>query len=114
MRLSLGLFDSAARLSQQIRADVRGHENTTTVASATFCAGTWPEAMLGDLDALERDSATLSAYCADRKVEQIRLLANFHHVYAHAMREPIERNIVALRAALEAVRSSGGWSAVRC
>jgi predicted ATPase len=64
--------------------------------------------MLGELDALERDSAALSAYCADRKVEQIRLLANFHHVYAHAMREPIERNIVALRAALEAIHSSGG------
>jgi class 3 adenylate cyclase/tetratricopeptide (TPR) repeat protein len=108
VRLSLGLFDSAARLSEQIRADIRDHEHTTTVASATFCAGTWPKAMLGDLDALERDSAALSAYCAERKVEQIRLLSNFHHIYAHAMREPIERNIVALRAALEAIRSSGG------
>ncbi len=108
VRLSLGLFDSAARLSEQIRADVNDHEHTTTVASATFCASTWPEAMLGDLAALERDSATLSAYCAERKVEQIRLLANFHHAYAHAMREPLERNIIALRAALNAIRSAGG------
>jgi tetratricopeptide (TPR) repeat protein len=108
VRLSLGRFDSAARLSEKIRAEVRAHEHTTTVASATFCAGTWPKVMLGELDALERDSAALSAYCAERKVEQIRLLSNFHHVYAHAMREPIERNIVALRAALEAIRSSGG------
>jgi len=109
VRLSLGLFESAARLSEQIRAEVADHEHTTTVASATFCAGTWPEAMLGDLDALERDSATLSAYCAEKKVEQIRLLANFHHAYAHAMREPIERNIIALRATLDAVRSTGGF-----
>jgi class 3 adenylate cyclase len=109
VRLSLGLFDSAARLSEQIRAEVDDHEHTTTVASATFCAGTWPEAMLGDLGALERDSAALSAYCAERKVEQIRLLANFHHAYAHAMREPLERNIVALRAALDAIRSVGGF-----
>jgi tetratricopeptide (TPR) repeat protein len=36
-------------------------------------------------------------------------LKNFHHVYAHAMREPIERNIIALRAALDAIRSTGGF-----
>jgi predicted ATPase len=65
--------------------------------------------MLGDLAALERDSAALSAYCAEKKVEQIRLLANFHHAYAHAMREPVERNIVALRGTLDAVRSTGGF-----
>jgi predicted ATPase len=109
VRLSLGRFDSAARLSEEIRAEVRAHEHTTTVASATFCAGTWPKVMLGELDALERDSAALSAYCAEKKVEQIRLLANFHHAYAHAMREPVDRNIVALRGTLDAVRSTGGF-----
>jgi class 3 adenylate cyclase len=109
VRLSLGLFDSAARLSEQIRAAVNDHEHTTTVASATFCARTWPEAMLGDLEGLERDSAALSAYCAEKKVEQIRLLANFHHLYARAMRDPIERNILALRAALDAIRSARGF-----
>jgi predicted ATPase len=64
--------------------------------------------VLGDLDGLERDSAELAAYCADKRVEQIRLLAGLHQAYARAMREPVWKNIDALRAALAAVRKSGG------
>jgi predicted ATPase len=65
-------------------------------------------AVLGDLEGLERDSADLVAYCAEKKVEQIRLLAGLHHAYAHAVREPVETNIAFIREALEAVRNSGG------
>jgi predicted ATPase len=50
----------------------------------------------------------VAPYCAEKKVEQIRLLASFHHVYARTMREPIEENIALLRPALAAVRESGG------
>jgi predicted ATPase len=64
--------------------------------------------VVGDLEGLERESAALTAYCAEKKVEQIRLLARYHHAYACAMREPDETNIAAHRAALDAVRSAGG------
>jgi predicted ATPase len=86
------------------------HEHTATIATVNFCAGTWPQAVLGDLEALERDSAALSAYCAETKVAQIHLLSDFHHAYARAMREPTERNIVAQRAALDAIHAAGGFT----
>jgi class 3 adenylate cyclase/predicted ATPase len=107
-RLSLGLLDSAARISAELRGEILGHGHATTVASATFCSGTWPQLVLRDLVGLERDSAELAAYCADKRVEQIRLLAGLHHAYARAMREPAEKNIATLRTALAALGRSGG------
>jgi class 3 adenylate cyclase/predicted ATPase len=107
-RLSLGLLDSAARISEQVRTELLGHGHATTVASATFCGWTWPMLVLGDLEGLERDSAALASYCAEKRVEQIRLLASFHHAYARTMREPVDENIALLRPALVAVRESGG------
>jgi class 3 adenylate cyclase/predicted ATPase len=107
VRLSLGLLDSAAQLSERIRIELQGHPHPPTVATVTFCGGTWPMAVLGDLEGLERDSADLVTYCAEKKVEQIRLLAGLHHAYAHAVREPVETNIAFIRQALEAVRKSG-------
>jgi class 3 adenylate cyclase len=109
VRLSLGLIDSAARISEQVRTELSNHGHAATVASATFCATTWPELVLGDLGGLERDSSALFAYCAEKKVEQIRLLAKFHCAFARAMREPTDDNIATQRAALDAVRSSGGY-----
>jgi predicted ATPase len=108
VRLSLGLLDSAARLSAEVQTELLSHGHATTVASATFCAGTWPLLVLGDLDGLERESAALAVYCAEKRIEQIRLLAGMHHAYARAMREPAEKNIAALRATLVALRKSGG------
>jgi len=108
VRLSLGLLDSAAQVSEQVRIELVSHGHATTIASATFASQTWPELVLEDLDGLERDSAELAAYCAEKKVEQIRLLASYNHAYARAVREPVERNIAALRATLEALRRSGG------
>src|SRR5262245_46909679 len=108
VRLSLGLLDSAARVSELVMSELPNHGHATTIASATFCAKTWPELVLGDLERLEHDSAKLAAYCTDKKVEQIRLLASFHCAYARAMREPTEDNIAAQRCALDAVRRSGG------
>jgi class 3 adenylate cyclase/predicted ATPase len=108
VRLSLGLLDSAAQLGAEVQTELLSHGHATTVASATFCAGTWPLLVMGDLDALERESAALAVYCAEKRVEQIRLLAGLHHAYARAMREPAEKNIAALRATLIALRKSGG------
>jgi tetratricopeptide (TPR) repeat protein len=108
VRLSLGLLDSAAQLGEQVRIELLSHGHATTVASATFSSQTWPKLVLGDLEALERESAELAAYCAEKRVEQIRLLASYHYAYACAMRDPAGRNIAVLRAALDALRRSGG------
>jgi predicted ATPase len=108
VRLSLGLLDSAAQVSEQVRIELLSHGHATTIASATFCTRTWPELVLDDLEGLERDSAELAAYCAEKKVEQIRLLASLHQAYARAAREPVERNIATFRATLGALRRSGG------
>jgi tetratricopeptide (TPR) repeat protein len=108
VRLSLGLLDSAAQLSEQVRIELQSHGHATTVASATFSSQSWPKLVLGEIESLERESAALAAYCAEKRVEQIRLLASYHYAYARAMREPSEKNIAVFRASLEALRKSGG------
>jgi predicted ATPase len=108
VRLSLGRLDSAARLRDQVLAEIAHHGHATTIASATFCVKTWPQLVLGELTALERDSEALAAYCTEKKIEQIRLLSSLHHAYSRAMREPAAANIVVLRAALDALKRSGG------
>ena len=45
-----------------------------------------PEFMFGDLEPLERHSAELIAYCAEKKVEQFRQFAAVFHAGAVAMR----------------------------
>jgi predicted ATPase len=66
--------------------------------------------VLRDLTALEHGSAELLAYCTEKRVEQIRLLAALHYAYARAMREPGKDNLVALRAAFDRMRSAGGFT----
>jgi predicted ATPase len=107
VRLSLGLLDSAAQLSAQVKAELRDHPHPPSVATVTFCGSTWPMAVLGDLEGLERHSAELVHYCADKKVEQIRLLAGLHRAYARAVREPVAGNIEFIHRAFDAVRRSG-------
>jgi len=107
-RLSLGLLDSAARVSVQVHDELSSHGHATTIASATFCVTVWPQFALRDTAALERDSAKLSAYCTEKRVEQIRLLADLLGACARAMREPTESRMDAIRSALLALRQSGG------
>ncbi|HUN99854.1 MAG TPA: adenylate/guanylate cyclase domain-containing protein [Bradyrhizobium sp.] len=107
VRLSLGLFDSAAEISAKVQAELEGHPHPPSVATVTFCGRTWPMAVLADLDGLERYSAELVSYCEESKVEQIRLLGGLHHAYARAVREPNESNIAFIHVAVEAVRRSG-------
>ena len=57
---------------------------------------------MGDLEACERHSAELVAYCAEKKVEQFRLFAASVTRLPRAMREPTEENIAAIRAAIDA------------
>ena len=108
VRLSLGLIDSAAEIGAKVEAEIASHTHATTIANAQFCAVAWPKAILGDLEALEADSAALIAYCAERRAEQIRLLASLHCAYARAMREPAVANIAVLRDAFDRVRQAGG------
>jgi class 3 adenylate cyclase/tetratricopeptide (TPR) repeat protein len=110
VRVSHGLLDSAADVSEQVQAEIATHTHATTIASARFCAVTWPKAVLRDLAALERGSAELLAYCTEKRVEQIRLLAALHHAYARAMREPGKNNIATLRTAFDRMRSAGGFT----
>ena len=110
VRTTRGLIDSATKISEQVQAEISTHTHATTIASARFCAVTWPNAILRDHLALERGSAELLAYCTDKRVEQIRLLAALHHAYARAMREPGKDNVVALRTAFDQMRSAGGFT----
>jgi predicted ATPase len=110
VRLSLGLIDSAAEISAQVQNETSTHAHATTIATAKFCTQTWPKAVLGDFAALERGSAELVAYCTEKHVEQIRLLASMHFAYARAMREPLAKNISAFRTAFDHVRSTGGFT----
>jgi predicted ATPase/class 3 adenylate cyclase len=108
VRLSLGLLDSAARLSEQVLIEIETHGHPPTIASARFCVTVWPQFALRDVETLERDGAELAAYCAEKKVEQIRLLAGLLAACAGAMRQPTERRIDSIRKALVALRQSGG------
>ena len=108
VRLSLGLLDSAARLREQVLTEIAGHGHAATIASARFCVTVWPQFVLRDVEALERDGAELAAYCAEKKVEQIRLLAGLLGACAGAMREPTGQRIDTIRKALVALRQSGG------
>jgi class 3 adenylate cyclase len=108
IRLSLGLIDSAAEVSEQVQAEISTHTHATTIANAQFCAVTWPKAILGDLAALERGSAELVAYCSEKRVAQIRVLARLHFAYAGAMRESDRAGVAALRATFDDMRLAGG------
>jgi len=110
VRLSHGLIDSAIKISEQVQTELSTHSHATSIATARFCALTWPKAVLHDLAPLEHGSAELLAYCTDKRVEQIRLLASLHYAYARAMREPSRSNINVLRTAFEHVRSAGGFT----
>jgi class 3 adenylate cyclase len=110
VRLSLGLIDSAAEIAAQVERETSTHTHATTIATAKFCSQTWPKAVLGDFAALEHGSAELVAYCGEKHVEQIRLLANMHLAYARAMRVPSAENISTFRAAFDHVRSAGGFT----
>ena len=67
----------------------------------------WPEFLSGDLEACERHAVELIDYCAEKKVEQFRLLDSPTYACARAMRQPTQENIAALRTAIDAEHRSG-------
>ena len=69
----LGRLGEAERLSEKLRAELRSHGQAQIVAACTFFALVWPAFLLDDVEACERHSAALVAYCAEKKVEHYRL-----------------------------------------
>ncbi len=103
----LGLPDQAARVRDQVRMEAADHDHAPTVALCRFFTTVWPEYLFGDLEACERQSAELVAYCIDKKVAQFRLYGGITHACARAGRDPTAENIEAIRAARDANRQSG-------
>ena len=97
----------AARASDRVRAELAGHGHAPPVAMCTFAAIVFPELLLGDFDACERHSAELVAYCADKRLEQFRVLGAIVHAHARAARQPTEENIAAIYTASAAKRQFG-------
>ena len=102
----LGLHDQAARVTEQVLAELPSHGHAFTVA---LCNGVVAgrELLSDDLEACERHSVELVTYCAENKVEIWRSLGVIFYACAHAAREPTEENIAALRTAIAAKHSSG-------
>jgi class 3 adenylate cyclase/tetratricopeptide (TPR) repeat protein len=103
----LGLLDQAVRTSEQVRAELATHGHAGAVAQSALYSKVWMEFVLGDLEACERRSAELVAYCTEKKVESVRPAGVAHLARARAAREPSAENIAALRAAIDAWRRSG-------
>ncbi|MGA2792865.1 MAG: hypothetical protein ABSE69_04925 [Roseiarcus sp.] len=104
----LGLFDQAARVSENVRVELPSHSHAPTVAACRSLAEAYPQLWSGDYEACERHSAEIVAYCTEKKVEQFRLLGAAVHACARAMREPTQENIAAIRATIDAGHRSGG------
>jgi class 3 adenylate cyclase len=112
--LFLGLHDQVAQVSDQVRAELPGHGHAPTVAFCTFMTALFPELVLGDFEACERHSAELVAYCAEKKVEQFRLLGAIFNACARAALKPTKENVAAVYAAMAAQRRSGGRVGESC
>ncbi len=103
----LGLADQAARAREQARIEAADHYHAPTVALCRFFTTIWPELLFGDLEACERNSAELVAYCIEKKVEQFRLYGDVVHACARAERNSTVEHIEAIRVAREAHHRSG-------
>jgi predicted ATPase len=89
-----------------LQAELSNHKHAATVAVCNFFVQ-WLELLSRDFEACERHSAELVAYCAEKKVEQWRLLAAICHALARAALQPTGENIAAVRAALGAKNRTG-------
>ena len=105
--LFLGFFDRAIRVGEQVRRELVGHGHAPTVAACNYLALALPKYLFGDFEACEQDSAEFVAYCAERKLEQLRLWTVLLYECARAMRNPSRDNIAALRIAIDAEHQSG-------
>jgi class 3 adenylate cyclase/tetratricopeptide (TPR) repeat protein len=103
----LGFFDQAVRVGEEVRAELPGHGHAPTVAACNNLTLVWPKYLFGDFETCEHHAVELVAYCAERKLEQLRLWTVLLYECARAMRQPSVDNIGALRAAIDAEHQSG-------
>jgi ATP/maltotriose-dependent transcriptional regulator MalT len=89
------------------RLEAADHDHAPTVALCCFFTTIWPELLFGDIEACERHSAELVAYCIEKKVEQFRLYGVVTETCARAERNPTSEHIEALCAARDAHHRSG-------
>jgi class 3 adenylate cyclase/tetratricopeptide (TPR) repeat protein len=106
--LFLGRLDDAAKVGEQIKADLAGHGHAPTIAFCRFFSIVLPDLVSGDDEACERHSAELVAYCEEKKVEQFRLLGVVYQALARVARAPDAESIAAANAAVGAAHRFGG------
>jgi len=104
---ALGRFDEAARVAEQVQAEVDEHPHAPTVAFCNFFAFVYPLHVSDDYERCENRCDELIAYCEEKKVEQFRLLGILYRSLARASREPNLHNVGQARAALEAMHRFG-------
>ena len=105
---ALGRFDEAARVAEQVQAEVDDHPHAPTVAFCKFFSFVVPLYVSDDYAGCERRCDDLIAYCEEKKVEQFRLLGILYRLLTRASREPNLDNVAQARAALEAMHRFGG------
>jgi len=105
---SLGRLDEAARVSEQVQAELVDHPHAPTVAFCNFFVFVYPLHVSDDYEGSEDRCDELVAYCEDKKVEQFRLLGVLNRSLVRASREPDLDNIAQARAALGAMHRFGG------
>jgi hypothetical protein len=105
---ALGRFDEAARVAEQVQAEVDDHPHAPTVAFCKFFSFLVPLYVSDDYAGCERRCDDLIAYCEEKKVEQFRLLGILYRLLTRASREPNLDNVAQARAALEAMHRFGG------
>jgi class 3 adenylate cyclase len=103
----LGLPDQAAQVRERVRAELQSHGHAPTIATCNAIVVVLSELLLGDLEACERHSAEVFAYCVEKKVDQIRRFSSIFNACALAMRDPTGENIAAIRAAIDANYRTG-------
>jgi class 3 adenylate cyclase/tetratricopeptide (TPR) repeat protein len=105
---ALGRFDEAAKVAEQVQAELVDHQHAPTVAFCNCFAFLIPLHVSDDYEGCESRCDDLIAYCEEHKVEQFRLLGILYRSLARASREPNRDNVAKARAALEAMHRFGG------
>ena len=110
----LGLHDQAARVTEQVLAELPSHGHAFTVA---LCNGMVVRGLSFCSAILRRASATAwnsSPIAPKKKWRYGAHSASSIYACAHATREPTEENIAALRTAIDARHPSGAYQSDSC
>jgi hypothetical protein len=101
------LFEQWALLVAQVRTEISNHWHPPTIATCHNFAVFWPDILMGDLEAAERHSAEMVAYCAEKRVDFFGLIAAHANAVVVAIRNPTQKNMAACRGWFDVQRSIG-------